>query len=160
MFWDSREDDMWGWAIQLGALFAIAAAVLGGVSFFHLLHATCFSLDTAALQKIYKTYFACALLSLLTFIALATSPCNILDSEGGVFRDEKCTRFRTHLDMGATSEIVAIFFFLWAGWKVKEYSELVHNGELPHDEVGSDVEMTHKDEEMEHLKEEEGTPTA
>jgi hypothetical protein len=157
MYWDERDDDMFGWALQFGALCALAAAVLGGISLFHLVHATCFPLEVVALQKIFRSYMVCALLSLLTMIALAVDPCKAYDGTG------KCTRFRTHLSMGATGEIAACFFFLWAAWAVRNFSEMVRTNGLPQDanvpDAASTVALMHKGNDRDDEEEEVATPT-
>jgi hypothetical protein len=157
MYWDERDDDMYGWALQFGALSALASAVLGGISFFHLVHATCFPLEAVALEKIYKSYMVCALLSLFTMIALAVDPCKSFDGTG------KCTRHRTHLAMGATGEIAACFFFLWAAWAVRNYSQMVRTNGLPQDAnvpmAGSTAALMHKGNDRDDEEEEVATPT-
>jgi hypothetical protein len=128
-YWFEQEDMLY-WPVQLGALFAIWAAIIGFLSFFHLVHATCFVLDAITLDTIYKSFMVCAMLSILTLIALSVNPCrNFINTP-----TSQCNKRRTRLESGATSEIAACFLVLWATWQVKGYADKVRNGELPCDE--------------------------
>ncbi|CAB9502600.1 unknown protein [Seminavis robusta] len=124
------------WPVQLGALFAIISAILGSIATLYLFGAICFHLSKKTVLNISKTFLACALFSVLTFVAAALDICDILgysssgssSSSSGSYYDSGSSSYYggsssssrsqckkvVRLDGGGVAEIFAVVFFLAA----------------------------------------------